>query len=50
MMIRSGRVPGRGGDDGPPASRPLYIVSIVLIAAWVVVLAVLLVGLMLRFL
>jgi hypothetical protein len=37
----------RFDDDGPPASRPLYIAAVVLEAAWVVVLAALLV---LRFL
>jgi hypothetical protein len=45
MMIRGGRVPWRFDDDGPPPARPLYIAAVVMVGAWAVILAVLLVGL-----
>jgi hypothetical protein len=48
MMIRDGG--WRYDDGGPPASRPLYSVSIVLIAVWAVALATLLVSVGLWFL
>jgi hypothetical protein len=50
MMIRGGRVPWRSEDDGPSASRPLFIVAVVLVAVWVVALAALLVGWVWQFL
>jgi hypothetical protein len=48
MMIRGGRVPWRFDDDGRPGSRPLYIAAVVMVGAWAVVLAVLLMGLVRR--
>jgi hypothetical protein len=43
-----GRVPWRFDDDARPGSRPLYIAAVVMVGAWAVVLAVLLVGLVQR--